>query len=412
MNIALSGPKMYDFQDKVCVAFMLDFYEHDKANFFSERKGSEDGTLHLNDQNNTIIEIQVKGANKPIDLDFVVECLVHMPDRESKDTLLEKLVGNEHLYVVLVMSGRCEDATKMYLAPWTRYIEPHKKGCVKLRDAEVLLTNISDAKIYRAKAKDAPKNIKADRAQHCKTLAGTLDKKRLTEALHRLIILEKIDSNEIISICSDKLQKTFHIPQDKHERVISELHDIVKTSKNEGTDAFPGSRIIVEGHRPEPLFSCEYVGRGDEDQYRSILDRDNVLLLSGLPRTGKTYLARSIGLGYRDIGYNVDITDDIEDADRFLSHVSAFPRLVILDDPFGSTHLVDKPVEVLTRLKSLVMWLSSHRKLIVVQSENQLLETVKKEDIKQISINNYKFTTIANYPKGFLFDLWISIWWK
>lgn len=57
------------------------------------------------------------------------------------------------------------------------------------------------------------------------------------------------------------------------------------------------------------------------------LSRDNVLLLSGTPRVGKTYAARWIAAEFTPLGYDVQEFADVDSAERFLLDPGTAPRL-------------------------------------------------------------------------------------
>lgn len=408
MTIAIIGQKKYDFQDRACIAIMLHFYDCDNAEFFVEREGCEDGVLYLNDQHNHIVEIQVKGADKPVTMDFIVECLAHMPDRSAKDTLLEKLIENDHLYVVLVMTGRCDDETSIYTHPWGWKLEAHKSGKIQNKNASILLDNLSSAKIYQSAT---PSKLMQERAKHCNDLAGRLTPANLAKILHKLIVIERTDDQTINSICCNILQQKHHVPQDQHENVLLKLYQAVKDAKDTKNiiDAFPSVRTIIDEAKPAPVLLGKYVLRGDEDNFHKILATENVLLLSGSPRTGKTFLARKLATDYQSKGYNVLLCNDIEEAERFLYHMSHHPRLAFLDDPFGGTQLIANPIQALTKLKQLATTLSSKRKLIVAQSQDQLLFTTNQNKIEDVQLHANSFFQSKYYTSTFLVNLWLSL---
>lgn len=139
MTIATIGPKKYDFQDLVCLDFVLKTVYEKDISFLIEPHGGEDASFTYRGNGEALekFEVQVKGSEEPVTMRSIAECLLHFPEREHNNCLFERLLKDNSLFVVLVMSGRATDELLKFLpsGEWKR--TPHNDRFT-LTDAEEL----------------------------------------------------------------------------------------------------------------------------------------------------------------------------------------------------------------------------------------------------------------------------------
>lgn len=406
MSIAITAPQMFAFQDIVCVYMMLRFADVTDAQFFVEPEDGEDGELHFTrNSSNWCVEIQVKGSPKPITLAKVAAYLAHTPDRTEKYTLLERMLSDPDRLVMLVMSGRCNDACTPYTVGANWNGSPRPVDAVNKAQTTALLNKFAAA---RVRGKNTGK-IKAKRQAHNDAFAKAADRDAVKTALSRLIIIECANEANIEANCAECLRKHHRVPSDRIGEVLGQLRADVRTAKTDRTDAFPLIRKTLAAALPPPIRPPNYIKKGVEDNLIDDLSSSGVLLLSGIPRVGKTFTARWIAAEFEPHGYEVRNLVNVDEAERFLLEETNASRLVILDDPLGGTRAVDNPGRVLERIASLIPQLPPHRKLIVAQGEPLLLATVRTTALSAVSTAGHRWHDLGILGAPFLAELWRSL---
>jgi DNA polymerase III delta prime subunit len=402
MTIAIVGPQKYDFQDFVCIEMMLRFYDRVGMQFFVEPTNREDALLVFSDVPHPLwVEIQVKGAKGDVTLDTVAECLAHFPDRSSSNSLFERLVESPNRFVVLVMSGRCNDAASIYRSSLKWEGIPHSASTVKVRDAAALLKAIAALE----PGKDA-NELERQRVTHMKSVAMAAKSTAVRNALLRLIVIEQVDDGMLTSECENLLRKRHRIPSDRTGDVITSLRVPVKSAKISQSDALVEFRCVLERLMPNNFRPSDYVMRGNEHEWVNTLSGTNVLLLSGPPRVGKTNAAHWIAAEFQEMGYEVKVCFDIDSAERFLLESVHINRLALLDDPLGGAHPVTNPTRALSRLNALIPQLGRNRKLIVAQAQDRLLAEFRTNNLSDACIANLPWQDLGKHSSHFLSELW------
>lgn len=385
------------------MAMMLRYRTAQGAKFQTEPKGREDAEINFKaGAPYARIEIQVKGSDKPVTLDTVADCLMHFPPQSATGTLLERLTGNPKTLVLLVVSGRCNDAASRYTAPRNWNGQAHKDGSIKQKDAKALLKHIETAHPGTAKSSALEKKQSA----HCKKIAKTTVVKVLTEALHRLIIIEQQDLATLERECGDILQADFRIPRDQIQAALLSLAKIVKDTKTAKKDSFPAFHSKLVELSRDPIRPLGYQTRGDEEAMIEILSKTGVLLLSGPPRVGKSDTASWVAAEFAEKGYAVIRCTDIEHAERTLQDPSPSLRLATLDDALGGAHIEANAIRILLRLDRLIRILPKNCKLIVSQSQEQLLQANKTLDLSAVKTGNHNWLNLGTTSTEFQIRVW------
>lgn len=406
MSIALIGPKKYDFQDLVCIKYMLQFYKFENIHFLVEPKGGEDAELTFTDTNNQQLrfEIQVKGSEKAVTIAEIAECLAHFPEKISSNFLLERIISDDYSHAVLVMSGRSTDSLQKFLPKGKWDGKANKTTSFTKKDAEEILIAI---KSYSESFENT--KLKTERKKHINQFIESVDIDQVKKSLSRLIVIDNVNDDSLTDASRKILRKDFHIPDDIFIDVINSLTEVIK----EGKQCPKGINLpFFQKLNDKPVLSVRpkrYTPRGEEEAWISQLKSDNVLLFSGTPRVGKSNTAKWIGSEFQLIGYSILLTQHIDEAERFLLDSVSAPRLVVLDDPLGGIHSINKPFEKLSSLKKLVCNLRTNRKLIVAQGQECLLEITEAETLTEASIDHNDWINLTNAPKEFLLNYWESL---
>ena len=408
MSIALTGPKMYDFQDLVCTNFILQFYKKNEVTFFAEPDAAEDARLVFTEDTHQPIffEIQVKGSKEAVSLGSLAECLAHFPARKATNFLLEQLLADQNMCVVLIMSGRTLDAAQKYVPKGHWDGGFHNENIFVTDDASQLLEELRG---YSDSLPDV--KIKGNRKRYLEVFLEAMSLSDLKQAMSRLIVLERVSFDSLKRSCSKVLRKDFNIPDDMLEATILGLSECIKESKTLQVDAIP---LVYKKLNEAPVLSVQpknYVVRGQETLWVNQLKESNVLLLSGKPRVGKSDAAKWVAREFQKQGYSILLTPHIDEAERFLQDTVKSHRLAVLDDPLGggSSYVSSRVGEKLRQLKGLVPSLRQDRKLIIAQGQERLLEVTESEVLSEASLRGIQWVDLSKPSAKFLLDCWISL---
>lgn len=347
----------------------------------------------------------MKGAGGAITLADVASCLAHTPPRRADHTLLERLLADEDRVALLVMSGRADDASSVYLGtrPW--HVECHPASRISPTHAKALIAAFAVANVAGS---DSGK-LKAKRQAHNAAFAASAAEAIVREALGRVVVFDQIDDAELEARCAERLRQDHGVPSDRTTAVLLELRAAVATAKSDKSDAFLLFRRILARASPAPIRPVDYIERGDEADLVDELSRDNVVLLSGTPRVGKTFAARWIAAGFMPLGYEVQEFADVELAERFLLEPGTAPRLALLDDPLGGSQISARATRSLARLANLIGRTRPQRKLLVAQGQEPLLATARTASLDQTVTGHRRWRDMSSPEPAFLVSLWRSL---
>lgn len=405
MSIETIAPEMFDFQDSVCVEIMLRFFSFTRARFIVEPKDGEDAELEFT-QAETVhrVAIQIKGSSSEVTLATIASCMAHTPSHSEKDTLLERMIADQTLWVFLVMKGRCDDASSIYVSTDWNGI-PHSLDKLSKIHSRALLEAFSKAKVPGAKSS----KLREKRQKHIEEFTKHADITLVRKALCRLIVIERVDDAALESICAERLRRDHNVPSDRIGDVLRRLRSVVKRAKKDRLDTFPLFRETLASAAPQTVRPNGYIPREMECTWDTELSSSGVLLLSGLPRVGKSYTARWVGAEFQSRGYEVLQSGDISQVERFLEDSIEALRLAILDDPLGSASAIDSSARVLDRIEKLISRLPLQRKLIVAQGEAQLLATARAPSLSEVNTAGKSWHDLGNCHALFLLKVWESV---
>ena len=403
MSIAIIAPQKFDFQDTVCVEMMLRFFYFRDARFIVEPENGEDAELQFapTDSARRVL-FQIKGSSSAVTLATIASCMAHTPIRTEKDTLLEQMIADQNLLVVLVMTGRCDDASSIYTVASDWDGSPHTEGRVRTTHTGSLLNAFSKAKVRGARTS----GLAAKRQEHNAKFAKAVNKSAVRNALHRLIIIERVNDATLESICTERLRRDHRVPNDRLSDILGRLRSVVKTAKGNGRDAFAPLRKTLESADPSCVPPPDYILRDAEPAWAEELSSNGALLLSGRPRVGKSYAARWMAAEFASQGYAILKSNDIGQVERFLEDPTEALRLAILDDPLGNTNAVVPAVREFSRIEELIPRLRWDRKLIVAQGEPQLLAAARVSSLSETPTAGQSWHDLGTSPTSFLLKVW------
>ena len=405
MSIAITGPEKYDLQDLVCAEIALRFEVSPDSVMILEPANGEDAELMFTVSGKTrVVEIQVKGASGHVTLSSIAGCLAHFPERSSAGCLLERLISDDRI-VVLVMSGRCNDAAAHYVVSPDWRIEQERNWSFKRRDAKALLDEFSRVKLKGSKQA----KLRAARQTKCRQIAITTPLDTLRTAARRLFLVELATDSKVRARCEEHLRTRYRIPGDRTATVLGEVVNSLKRAKKDRIDAMPLVREVVRRNTVPPLLPDLYIERGAEASWLDELSSNNVLLLSGLPRCGKSDAARRVASELQGLGYEIRVGDDADAAYRYLSNPRDTHRLYLLDDPLGGLRLIPEAGAALDRLRKIILGLTLGCKLIVVQNQHLLTEGMRKARLEDCDLLGHPWHDLGVTSPDFLARVWTEL---
>ncbi|MGY1887791.1 nSTAND3 domain-containing NTPase [Pseudomonas sp. SDT291_1_S447] len=402
MSIATVGPKKYDFQDMVCVEIFLRHIKTAGVELLIEPKAGEDAKLRIPSGTGAeTIEIQVKGGKEDVTLSVLADWLVHFEEKKADNTLLERLWDTPETTVVFVATGRCSDQVSLLYKGAGAAWQAHDKK-LSIEIGRELLRELG---LCAAKLKAAGSDLDVQRAKHLEAFLSQAKVTRLRENLTRVIVLEKTLDDEVRQSCESRMRQ-LRVPLDRCELLTARLIALIKKAKESKTDVFPDLLQELNTHLPEQVRPRAYVRRGCEDAWVQELSRNNILLLSGAPRVGKTNAGRWVAAEFEGNGYQLKLSSNLEEVERFLLDTAPGERLAVVDDPLGGSYVAADPGRALAKLTELSAKLSPSRKLIVSQVQDRLLQFSHKTGLSDSSLGRFKWHDLGKLDKTFLVELW------
>lgn len=403
MTVALHGPAGYDFQDLVCIELALRLEAKSNPVMFIELPDSEDAKIEYdNVQGRATIEVQIKKTASDFGLQNFVDYLAHFSNFSCNDFLLKRIFEKENSCCLLVLGGRCLDETHNFVVDfgWDGVLSNAFE--FKYKQAKTILRKFADVKINGK----STGNLHIEREQATKSFVNGIDTKDFQAFLNRILVLEKVSNNILIDSCKKILLDKYQIPSDIAEKVILELRQKVKDAKSNKQDFMRPFRQVLNTYATKLPRQLNYVERGNEQLLIDTLSSKRVLLLSGPPKCGKTWVARHIRDQFAAMGYQVELGFNISEAERFLSLDINLPRLFVLDDPFGEILKHDDAANQKSKLGKLISSLSSHRRLVVTQRQEILFELCNTVELSQCSLVSNNWVSLDTNNKDFLIEVW------
>lgn len=405
MSIEIIGQLKYRLQDHVCALLAVLGSGNPDVSLQIEPKDGEDAQLTLSDGADVrILEVQVKGADVRITHDVLADWLAHFPDRDDSGSLLERLVTDQKKSVLFVASGRCNDEVLPHAVELSVHTTEVKKGSVTIQTERGMRAGLQN---YANATPTTDKQLSKKRRTNIGRLLPVTSTTLLKASLQRVLIAERLDEPEILRRIRDELASRHRVVPDRVEEITRLITEIVIREKRTGVDVLPEVKtVIASGVAADPLVAASYICRGEENAFLSQLAADSALLLTGAPRVGKSFCARSLAASLQKQGYSVKICSDVAEADRYLCEPVEGNRVALVDDPLGGAHAADYASRELMLLGALIPKLGNGRRLIVSQAQDRLLEVSRYKSIDQIRIGKLSWVEMGIGNAAFLGALW------
>ncbi|XQA71415.1 hypothetical protein ACM9XB_08020 [Xanthomonas sacchari] len=401
MSIAIIAPEKFEFQDLVCIDIALRSRSLDMVQMFAEPVGGEDGQLEFARLGvAATVEVQVKGSKGALDLAKLASHLAHFPDRKGENTLLDRLIEDKGRFALFVISGRCVDAVSPFLI--RRMPDDILQRSVSVPTAEEFLRDYASA--LGTLTEDDTALWQARHAHLIKTAAKT-DQAALRSALGRVLILEQQTSEDVETRIVNTLAE-LGVPTGSAAHAIGQMRERVQGAKGDRIDVLASICDVIERYAPSTIRPSDYVSRGLEDQMLADLLASHVLLLSGSPRTGKTFTARDLASKLQVKGYEAKECFSVLEASRFLLDGARDSRVAILDDPFGGTHPVQNAAQELAQLKDLVQRANAAKLLIVVQAKDRIFGVFNTRSLSGARLHSHVWVDLDAYSAELATKLW------
>lgn len=259
-----------------------------------------------------------------------------------------------------------------------------------------------------AAAGDEPTKLSKTREYQLLRFLDGLDHADLRKALRRVFVFERVDDVTIQDRFVRTLSARHRVPLNKVPDVIARFRDVVKSAKVLAEDALPAFRAELSRIESASVQPAGYIDRGLEDDWAARLERDHALLVSGRPRTGKSFTAFMIASRYQHFGYDVLRTSDISSTERYLEEPTRQARVAVLEDPLGGAAFEPDGGRTLARISKLVGRLPPEARLIVVQSQEQLLAASLASSVTTLTSGGLEWVELLDGDPDFVRKVWLA----
>lgn len=393
MSVEIVGAQGFDYQYTVTLYMILKYLEMDHFEVLVENESFEDAKLSYQLEDKTYhIELQVKKKAFEIAYDEFATWLAHFQKSKSDCFILDRIQQSDTNYLVFVTNNRCTDNVSKFVGKENEIKE--NKICFS---AEML----KDLKLRMLKGIDNKNELGRKRKEHIEQYFNQ-KKNELNKVLGRVYIIERKDQIER-EICII-LKEQYQIPKMICRDVMNQMLDVVRQGRDSGEDITALIREILKNKRFSRVLPEDksFYKRDSIDILKSELLQKNLLLLTGVPFSGKTYIAKTIAQELQDNGYYVKLTDNIiedQEAYYFLMSPENDSRLLLIEDPFGHIGKSENYIQIRDKIEGLIRdRLSINRKVIITSRLDILLDVFQKKQIEECKIqgNGWINTSISS----------------
>ncbi|MDX0605296.1 hypothetical protein GOD78_29785 [Sinorhizobium medicae] len=402
MTIAVTAPEKFAFQDLVCVELAHRFQKVSGATMLVEPTAGEDGSISWPSRNGAIttVEVQVKGASGTATLRDLAAYLAHFPDRCSTECLFERILSDPNRRAVFVISSRCDDQ----LLPLAHREDDTEFAPRAVPEQTAITFLAALLGTHPTPANRTATKLAAERRATIASLTR-LSPATVAEALTRVFVIER-ETDASVEVRLQRALQEQRIDTHSLRAAIAHFMDIVAKAKRTQTDIVAPIVACINRLAPISVRAPGYIERGDEKDLTWVLNDRRALLLSGQPRTGKTWTAREIASEFQRSGFEVRVGQYVEEADRFLTETTGGERLYLLDDPLGSREPIPSAAGAFGSLQGLIGRIPSNRRLIVAQSKPVLLNTARRGRLEDCKVGGQRWIEIL----GLDLEQAVTVW--
>jgi len=379
MSVEKEGIKGYEYQYIATLYFSLMYLEKNDLEIYIE--DDEDAIISFIEADiNNKIYLQIKKHNQSISTKDMCCWLRHFGKRQSNEFLLSRIYENNN-YVVFISEGRCDNEVSKFI----RYSEFHCQSSCKF-SREYL--NKFEEELSKLNSGNSPLDKERNK---CVSDFLKKESKELRNILQRVSVMELLTSEILQKKIRELLSTKFLINPRDVNNVEHLLDECIRNGRDSGKDITKEIQKIISIFSQRILSSeIDYIPIPNQKIYEEILNKQHVLLITGMAFCGKTSTAKAIAQQYAQQGYEIRQTRDLDGdfgALSFLNNYSQDKRLLLLEDPFGSVELEKSGLEIKEKICKLVVEsASADRKIIVTTRLDLLINGFNKKTISECNI--------------------------
>lgn len=398
MTVETVGAQGFDYQYTATLYMILKYLEMDNFKAWVENESFEDAKLSYQLENKMYqIELQVKNRSRAISYDEFAGWLAHFQKRKSDYFILDKIQESDTNFFVIVTNNRCTDDVSKFLG---------NESEIKENGIHFSKEKLEDLKKRILMRIDDRTQLGKERKKHVKQYFAEKNANELNKVFRRVCVIERKEQIET-DICMF-LKKQYQIPEFICKDVMNQMLDTIRKGRDSGENIVISIKEIIKNKKftrvlPE---DNKFYKRDSIDMLKNELLQKHVLLLTGLPFSGKTYMAKTIAQELQEEGYYVKRADNIiDDQEAYYFFVSPEndSRLLLLEDPFGHIRKKDEYMDILDKIRELVREkISINRKIIVTSRIDVLFDVFKKSEIESCKIvgNKWNNTSITDIQEA------------
>lgn len=366
MAIQHSGPQGYEHQYRVS-AFVT-FARMGRALIRADVESTEDLLLTFKDGGK--LEVQVKSSDADVHMTDLAEILCHFGGRQAASNLIDRMITDRKLRALIVVGGKCSsDLMSLICKPPT--IAKRRVDLTQFFPPLVKL--ISEAAWLSGKTA-----LKKERRTFCLQLGKTLSSLSSKDRLHllsRMVIWENIGRDRLVAVGSSVLARRGGVPTELVSTWFEKSESSVKAARD-GSDLVASLLQTTSEVRGQWLMDprTDFEDRSDLT-LAGRLQQDHVLLLTGMMFSGKSYIARRMGLEFQRKGIQAFSCASVAEAELLNQRMGTRPYFCLLEDPFGHVELAPHADEEYHRLEKLCGQLRAG--YLVVTSRIELVKQIK-----------------------------------
>lgn len=404
MSVEIEGVKGYEYQYLATLYISLLYIEKDAVKIYVE--DTEDAKILFNDGNvQKEIYLQSKKHNSNISFDNICLWLGHFGKRQTQDFLLSK-IAKEECYAVFFSNGRCEDKVSLFL---------HDRNFESGNNGNFNNQYIEDFKHVFFNQQKANTQLDLKRKKCTINFFHTYTNEQIKSLLKKVSIVEQFTYEELLKQIGYLLNTHFVVRAKSIDYVIKLLDKCIRDGRDSSKDIVADIKIILNNYSQKILpDDFDYVEFPNQKEYEAILAEKNVLLLTGVPFSGKTSIAKFIAQKYAQNGYEIKQTSELDGDDGAFFFFNSYvddKRLLLLEDPFGSIQLKPDKFECIQKIQKLIIEKTSfERKIIITTRKDILLSAfdVLKLDMCVLDGNNWHDLTLKD--SNFAWNYWCRLY--
>lgn len=400
MSVEIEGVKGYEYQYLATIYLSLLYIG--KTNLEVYVENVEDARLtFIEDDVKKELYLQVKKHDAAISIEDLSLWLTHFGKYQSDEFLLSRISEENH-YVVFISAGRCRDRILQFIRNENFHIQNNcdfKYEYLQEFRRKVLAQHTGGTKLKNARKKSV-----------IAFLSG-IDDEKLKAILQKVSVAEQLTYETLLDKTLEILKTRYIVSPSNVDYVVKLLDECIRTGRDTGQCIADKLKSIIDNYSQRILpDDVDYMNVPNQQIYEEVLEKEHVLLLTGIPFCGKTLIAKALAQSYAQQGYEVRQTNELggdSGALSFFNSYSMDKRILLLEDPFGSVEIKSDKLECKQNIYKLITERASPtRKIIITTRLDMLLMAYEKRTLEECSIrNNHWFDQTIN-DITFAYEFW------